>query len=112
AHQPAVEAPDRRTTQPALEPWTIRVNRTIPNVTPWMTSRWGRPAGRDRARATDTAPRRPAQNRTWSQARGTASGGVDERSRARLTRRRIAEPPPIRPYTTAARAIRMATIPQ
>src|SRR6185369_9861263 len=57
--QTAVEAPERRTTQPALEPWTIRVKRTIPNVTPWITSRCARPAGSDRARATDTAPRRP-----------------------------------------------------
>ena len=76
-------APDRSTTRPAVEPWTIRVKRTIPNVIPWMSSRFGRSAGIESARATDTAPRSPAQNRTWSHGRGTASADRPVRARTR-----------------------------
>src|SRR5439155_22225695 len=66
----ATEAPERRTTQVAVVPWTRSVNRTIPNVMPWSRSRFGRSVGRDSASATDTAPRSPAQNRTWSHGSG------------------------------------------
>ena len=71
--------PDRRsTTQPMVVPWTSSVNRTTPKVISWSSARCGTSAGRDSAIATATAPRRPAQNRTWSHRAGAvrqAPGG-------------------------------------
>ena len=64
----------RSTTQPDVVPWTSSVNRTTPKVISWSSARCGMSAGSDSAIATATAPRRPAQNRTWSQPRGTRLG--------------------------------------
>ena len=63
----------RSTTRPIVVPWTSSVNRTTPKVISWSRSRCGMSAGSDSAIATATAPRRPAQNRTWSQPAGTCS---------------------------------------
>ena len=78
----------RSTTHPIVVPWTSSVNRTTPKVISWSSARCGMSAGSDSAIATATAPRRPAQNRTWSQPVGTALG---EPRAGRQTRRAAEE---------------------